>query len=209
MQSAFPNLALSPLDQCPVPLANPHRLLSCSSSCAPPPPSPAQPWYGRSVIRCCAKLDYPTAQKMIEGAIVMDSAASAADKRRADVPEELWEAARRPTLKSPFSCDDVIQGVLHLQLVAQERRKKRFASGALRLNRPKMSFQLDADANPVGFRQYPIKDSNRLVEEFMLLANYLVAEKLIREAPSLAVLRCVPVRQRPVVVSTVPLGGLI
>jgi len=150
-----------------------------------PQSSPSQPWYGRSIIRCCAKLDYPTAQNMIEGKI----AASGSAGPRDDVPEDLWETARRPTDDSGFSCDDVIERVMMLQKVAGARRELRFQSGALRLNRSKLAFALDPDGNPTGFRQYPIKDSNRLVEEYMLLANFLVAEILISKAPDVAVIR--------------------
>lgn len=39
---------------------------------------------------------------------------------------------------------------------------------------------------------YPIKDSNRLIEEFMLLANISVAEKISAVFPSAALLRCHP-----------------
>ena len=38
-------------------------------------------------------------------------------------------------------------------------------------------------------RQYTIRDSNRLIEEFMLLANYLTAQHLIVHAGERAVLR--------------------
>ena len=38
-------------------------------------------------------------------------------------------------------------------------------------------------------KQYPIRDSNRLIEEFMLLANFLTAQHLILHAGKRAVLR--------------------
>lgn len=36
------------------------------------------PWFGRTVIKSCAKLDYGTAQKMIEGDITVKDAAAGA-----------------------------------------------------------------------------------------------------------------------------------
>merc|ERR1712130_283606 len=65
--------------------------------------------------------------------------------------------------------------------VAMARRKLRFDNGALALNGVKLTFQLDpADGQtPLLAAPYPIRDSNRLVEEYMLLANYLVAQRLI------------------------------
>lgn len=48
--------------------------------------------------------------------------------------------------------------------LAQARRSKRYQSGALSLNTPKLSFKLDDNGNPAAFGSYPIRDSNRLVE---------------------------------------------
>lgn len=56
----------------------------------------------------------------------------------------------------------------------------------------KLSFTLDENDNPNGMCSYPIYDSNRLIEEFMLMANYLVAQQLIKGARSKAFLRCHP-----------------
>lgn len=48
--------------------------------------------------------------------------------------------------------------------LAKERRTKRFQSGALSLNTPKLTFKLDDNGNPEEFESYPIRDSNKLVE---------------------------------------------
>lgn len=48
--------------------------------------------------------------------------------------------------------------------LAKRRRAKRFESGALSLNTPKLTFKLDDNGNPADFGSYPIRDSNRLVE---------------------------------------------
>lgn len=48
--------------------------------------------------------------------------------------------------------------------LAKARRAKRYQSGALSLNTPKLSFKLDETGNPAEFGSYPIRDSNRLVE---------------------------------------------
>ena len=45
---------------------------------------------------------------------------------------------------------------------------------------------------PIGFRVYELKDSNRLIEEFMLLANTRVAQKIYNAFPEIAVLRSHP-----------------
>jgi len=70
------------------------------------------------------------------------------------------------------------------------RRKLRFENGALALNGVKLAFQLEEDGEtPRLCAPYPIRDSNRLIEEFMLLANYLVAQRLITHANGRALLR--------------------
>ena len=47
----------------------------------------------------------------------------------------------------------------------------------------------DESGRPTDCFTYPIKDSNRLVEEFMLLANQLVATRIERAFPDRALLR--------------------
>jgi DIS3-like exonuclease 2 len=142
-------------------------------------------WYGKSVIRSCARLDYATAQNIIE---------NQCDNPNPDsIPEDTWPASRRPSPSSGFSCADVAEGVKLMHSVAMNRRKKRFANGALALNRTKVVFRMDKETNePYQAEAYPIKDSNRLVEEYMLLANYLVAERLITHGKGKGTLRLHP-----------------
>ncbi|KAJ1964220.1 hypothetical protein IWQ62_002996 [Dispira parvispora] len=71
-------------------------------------------------------------------------------------------------------------------------RDRRFAEGALAMNSITLDFDLDSQGQPIGCKHYDIKDSNRLIEEFMLLANMSVAEKLIKGLPQSALLRCHP-----------------
>ena len=80
-----------------------------------------------------------------------------------------------------------------LQELANHLRKKRVDQGALRIDLPRLAFSMDwKTRTPIGFRVYELKESNRLIEEFMLLANMRVAEKIYEEFPDLAVLRCHP-----------------
>lgn len=52
-------------------------------------------------------------------------------------------------------------------------------AGALALNQPKLQYQMKPDTKtPLSFSIYQQKESNRLVEEYMLLANMQVARKL-------------------------------
>lgn len=136
-----------------------------------------EPWFGKSIIRSCCKLDYGSAQKMLDGAIT------------SDLLDE-WETDRRPTGENPqITNASVIQSVKDLWQVAKHRRATRFETGAISLNDVKLVFSLDAKGNPTRFGGYELKDSNRLVEEYMLLANYLVAQHLLRSLGPLAFLR--------------------
>lgn len=66
--------------------------------------------------------------------------------------------------------------------------------GALTLASAEVRFQIDSEtADPLAVEMYQVKDTNKLVEEFMLFANITVAKKILEFYPSLALLRCHPV----------------
>ena len=94
------------------------------------------------MIRSCAKLDYATAQRMVEGVIPTVDSQSAS--------EAAWNEERRPDPVSGHTCDSVVADVLALHTIASARRKRRFshAGGALKLTRPKLTFTLDAEGQP-------------------------------------------------------------
>jgi DIS3-like exonuclease 2 len=139
-----------------------------------------EPWYGRTVIRSCCKLDYGLAQAMIEENIVSADGHDASKGTR-------WPVDRRPT--GGHAPADVIRDVQLMNAIAKQRRARRYESGSLALQGVKLCFHCDKEGNPIDTFTYPIKDSNRLVEEYMLLANYLVAQKLILGAKNLAAIR--------------------
>ena len=55
-------------------------------------------------------------------------------------------------------------------------RKKRLKDGAITFDRVEVKFNLDEEANPLGVFFKESKDANKLIEEFMLLANKKVSE---------------------------------
>ncbi len=71
---------------------------------------------------------------------------------------------------------DFHEEVLTLHRMAQEMRKERFAKGALRVDQEEVKFRLDEQGRPVEVFVKVQRDSNHLIEEFMLLANKKVAE---------------------------------
>lgn len=132
-------------------------------------------WFGRSVIRSCVKLSYDHAQSMIEA------------------PEKLFTAEELPPFDPEHPIDEIHQAVLNLHSIAKNLRTQRFEGGALRLDQMKLSFTLNKETMmPQGCYVYQYRDSNKLVEEFMLLANIATAHRIHRHFPELALLRCHP-----------------
>ncbi len=66
--------------------------------------------------------------------------------------------------------------VLQLHKLAQALRKKRFGKGSFEFERTEVKFRIDEKGRPLGVFFKQNKESNQLVEEFMLLANKEVAE---------------------------------
>ncbi len=66
--------------------------------------------------------------------------------------------------------------VLKLNELAQKMRVERFRNGSISFAREEAKFDLDENGKPLGVYFKEQKESNQLVEEFMLLANKKVAE---------------------------------
>ncbi|XP_070561830.1 LOW QUALITY PROTEIN: DIS3-like exonuclease 2 [Ptychodera flava] len=129
-------------------------------------------WMGRSVICSCVKMTYQHAQGIIEN------------------PTRVWTQEELPPVTSNHSVSDIVKCVLNLNKIAVNLRKQRFEEGALRLDQPKLSFTIEGVSGlPNGCSVYEQRDSNRLVEEFMLLANMAVAHRIYRSSPERALLR--------------------
>lgn len=66
--------------------------------------------------------------------------------------------------------------IIILHTLAQQLRSARFKSGAIAFARDEVRFLLDEKGRPTGVYTKQQKESNQLIEEFMLLANRRVAE---------------------------------
>lgn len=75
-----------------------------------------------------------------------------------------------------FGEGDFPKELTTLNTLAKVFRKERFKKGAINFETPEVRFRLDADGKPLGIYQKERHDSNKLIEEFMLLANKRVAE---------------------------------
>ena len=71
--------------------------------------------------------------------------------------------------------DELKEAILALDKVAKILRGKRLEKGALAIESEEVNFIIDEDGNPTGVKQKIQKDANKLIEEFMLLANKRVA----------------------------------
>eukprot|EP00038_Savillea_parva_P006129 m.161844 g.161844 ORF g.161844 m.161844 type:complete len:869 (+) comp12118_c0_seq1:252-2858(+) len=129
-------------------------------------------WFGRTVIRSCVKLAYEHAQAVIEA------------------PDLDWAAVGHPAIHNGVTVEQVKASVLGLYGLSKILRERRFDSGAIRLDKIKVAFRLDRETGlPTECFNYTTRDSNKLVEEFMLLANMAVARRIYDQYPEIALLR--------------------
>ena len=68
------------------------------------------------------------------------------------------------------------EAILKLNDLAKQMRERRFKKGAISFERYEVKFEIDEKGKPIGTYIKIAKDSNKLIEEFMLLANETVAE---------------------------------
>ncbi|MEO0797202.1 MAG: RNB domain-containing ribonuclease [Verrucomicrobiota bacterium] len=69
-------------------------------------------------------------------------------------------------------------GVRHLWAVASKLRKSRFKKGSLELDMPEVKIYVDPDGYADRIVQIEYDESHQLIEEFMLIANEVVAKQL-------------------------------
>lgn len=66
--------------------------------------------------------------------------------------------------------------ILQLDKLAKILRERRFKEGAINFDRYEVKFEIDEKGKPISVYFKVSKDANKLIEEFMLLANRTVAE---------------------------------
>ncbi len=115
-------------------------------------------WFGRTVTYSDKRFAYEEAQAIIEN-------------KNNIVPANVSLTGLE------YKVDDaIVEAILKLDELAKILRKKRMKQGAISFDRVEVKFNLDEAANPVGVYFKEAKDANKLIEEFMLLANRKVAE---------------------------------
>ena len=78
---------------------------------------------------------------------------------------------------------DLKDEILTLDRLAKKLREIRFESGSIGFDRVEVKFEIDKDGKPLSVFFKESKDSNKLIEEFMLLANKKVAEFVGKPGP--------------------------
>jgi protein SSD1 len=81
---------------------------------------------------------------------------------------------------------DSIFMLFHL---SSQMRQRRYKNGSLSLHSVKLIFELDERGEPVSVSQFESKEANNMIEEFMLLANISVAQKIASKYIDEALLR--------------------
>ena len=116
-----------------------------------------------TIIRSNKRFAYEDAQKLLEDNGVVDSTGTPAP---APGPEGY---------KGEFA-----EQVITLDRLAKRLREKRFKSGAVKFDSEELHFDVDEQGKPLRCYFKRSKDANKLIEEFMLLANRTVAESVGR-----------------------------
>ena len=119
------------------------------------------------------KLAYSVVFKMNDKAEVKDSR----------VVHTLIKSDRRFTYEEAQHIIETGEGdykdeMLQLDKLAKVLRENRFKAGAINFDRYEVKFEIDEKGKPISVYFKVSKDANKLVEEFMLLANRTVAEKI-------------------------------
>ncbi len=126
-------------------------------------------WFGRTVTYSDQRFAYEEAQAIIENCTLAEPGTYTMPKNISIIDKEYTVSK------------EIVAATLTLDELAKKMRKRRMKAGAISFDRVEVKFNLDEDANPLGVFFKESKDANKLIEEFMLLANRKVAEFIGKE----------------------------
>ena len=112
----------------------------------------------RTIINSDYRLSYREAQHIIE-------------HKKEIIPPELTIDKKEKKIDS-----NLIEAIISIQRISKKLRTERLKKGAILFDKEEIKFLLDKDKNPSQVYIKSSKDSNKLIEEFMLLANKKVSE---------------------------------
>ncbi|MEM6684146.1 MAG: ribonuclease R [Bacteroidota bacterium] len=122
-------------------------------------------WFGRTVTYSDKRFAYEEAQVIIE-------------TEGNEIPANISLTGEAYTVS-----DDIVEATLKLDELAKIMRAKRMHQGAISFDKVEVRFHLDEDNNPEGVYFKTQKDANKLIEEFMLLANRSVSAFIGKQEP--------------------------
>ena len=115
-------------------------------------------WAGKTVIKSNHRFSYKEAQYIIENNTNI-------------IPKEISLTSEQYNVENNLkNC------IVLLDKISKKLRKERISKGSILFNKKEVGFVLNKDKEPVETKIKESKDSNNLVEEYMLLANKKVAE---------------------------------
>jgi len=123
-------------------------------------------WFGRTVINSNERFAYEEAQHIIETG-------------EKSIPEAV--SIRN---KAYSVSDSIVNAINTLNRLAKKMRTDRMDAGAISFDKVEVKFNLNSENEPQGVYFKEAKDSNKLIEEFMLLANRKVAEFIGKQKPT-------------------------
>ena len=122
-------------------------------------------WFGRTVINSNERFAYEEAQHIIE-------------EQSGSIPKDVSIRGSEYVVSN-----EVVEATLILDRLAKLMRIKRMQSGAISFDKLEVRFNLNDKNEPISVYFKEAKDSNKLIEEFMLLANRKVAEFIGKQKP--------------------------
>ena len=117
-------------------------------------------WFGKTITESNYRLSYEEAQYIIE-------------KEEKTIPKEKTILNKEKKVSSAL-----VEAITTLNHIAKTIRKKRINNGAIIFDKSEIKFKLDEKNKPKEIVFKTAKSANKLIEEFMLLANKRVAEKM-------------------------------
>lgn len=125
-------------------------------------------WFGKTVTYSDARFAYEEAQHIIENP----------EENIHIIPSDISITDNEYTVKT-----EIAEAILEMDKLAKKLRTKRMRAGAISFDKVEVKFILDEQKNPEGVYFKESKDANKMIEEFMLLANRSVAEFIGKQKP--------------------------
>ncbi len=122
-------------------------------------------WFGRTVTESNERFSYEEAQHIIE-------------TKKGNISKEVSIRDKAYQVD-----EEIVNATLTMDRLAKIMRSERMREGAISFDKVEVRFNLDENNEPLGVYFKESKDANKLIEEFMLLANRRVAQFIGKQKP--------------------------